>query len=256
MKPCWRHLKAKSKTPKWLQKCLQTFASIHAMHHAPHTIGTRSIIYDCWCLPVDRFYRYSFAPAKQSQNYRMSPCRDASYSYLEIVWTTWPSFLIVPARGASEALLGACTPSSVRSSQTRPCIKQWRGLLRVSKALRSVQQPQLLFKITNTLSHGFTYSEAHTHDQPLSRECIRMYTHVACIFTRICIIIFETHVLHVCAGASVWARLCDTRLHLHAVRGCARACGEVYVHAWVCMCVQRRAQACGYIITRPTTFSG
>ena len=55
---CWRHLKATIMTPKWLTN---VFESIHAQQ----TTGTRSIIDDCWCLPlvpVDWCYRYS-APA-------------------------------------------------------------------------------------------------------------------------------------------------------------------------------------------------
>ena len=52
-------------------------------HHDGDSLN--DLQYDCWCLPVDRCYRYSFAPANQSSEYRTSPGRGVSYYYLEIV---------------------------------------------------------------------------------------------------------------------------------------------------------------------------
>ena len=55
----------------WLQDGFKMSANLWITIHAPYTIKNHSITYDCWCLPVERCYRYLFAPASQSHNYRM-----------------------------------------------------------------------------------------------------------------------------------------------------------------------------------------
>ena len=69
-------------------------ANFETVFHVPHTIETRPIIYNCWCVPVHRCYRYQFTPTLPVTGLLSE---SLSCSALEVVRTTWSPGLTLHA---------------------------------------------------------------------------------------------------------------------------------------------------------------